>query len=86
MRPYWTFKVYLAVIDGIIMNGTHLIILKKLALELLHINYLGIEKTGLLAHESICRINMKADIENTEELFYMSWFSGGAAQRKNHSP
>ena len=44
---YWSFKDNMAVIDGIIMNGRHVIIpdiLKTQALDQLNINHMGIEK------------------------------------------
>ena len=53
---YWTFRDDMAVIDGVIMKGRSVIIpdiLKTQALDHLHINHMGIEKTKLLACESI---------------------------------
>ena len=56
MRPCWTFKDDLAVIDGITMKGRCIIIpgeLQKMALEQLCSNKMGIDtKTGLLAYKS----------------------------------
>ena len=46
----------MAVIDGVILKGRHMVIpdtLKKKALEQLHINHMGAEKTKLLPHKSI---------------------------------
>ena len=57
----------MAVIDGIIMKGRHVIILdilKTHALDQLHINHMGIEKAKLLAYESIYWANINDDIEN----------------------
>ena len=57
----------MAVIDGIIMKSRHVIIpeiLKTQALDQLHINHMGIEKTKLLACESIYWVNIIDDIEN----------------------
>ena len=54
IRAFQSFKDDMAVIDGIIMKGSHVIIpgiLKTQALDQLHINHMGIEKT--LAHKSI---------------------------------
>ena len=54
-------------IDGIIMKGRHVIIpeiLKTQTLDKLHINHMGIEKTELLACESISWPNINDDIEN----------------------
>ena len=46
----------MAVIDGVILKGKHIVIpntLQKQALEQLHINHMGKEKTKLLACKSI---------------------------------
>ena len=47
IRPYWPYKDDLAVIDGIVMKGRHIIIpevLKQQVLDQLHVNHMGIEK------------------------------------------
>ena len=47
IRPYWSFKDDLAVIDGVVMKGRYITIpkaLKQQALNPLHINHMGIEK------------------------------------------
>ena len=47
IRPYWSYKDDLAVIDGIAMKGRHIIIpkvLKQQALDQLHVNHMGIKK------------------------------------------
>ena len=51
--------------DGVIPKGRCVVLPEslKLALEQLHINHMGIEKTKLLAHESIYWININGDIE-----------------------
>ena len=57
----------MAVIDGIIIKGRHIIrseVLKAQALDQLHINHRGIEKTKLLVCESIYWININDDIGN----------------------
>ena len=57
----------MAVIDGIILKGRHVVIpepFKKQALNQLHLNQMGIEKTKLLAGESIYWIHINDDIEN----------------------
>ena len=67
IRPYWSFKDDLAVIDGVIMKGRCIIIpeaLKQQALDQLQGNHKGIEKTKLLAHKSIYWVNANNDIEN----------------------
>ena len=56
IRMYWSFRDDMAVIDRIIMKGRPVIIphiLKTQALNQLQINHMGIEKTKLLACESI---------------------------------
>ena len=66
-RPYWCYRYDLAVIDGVIMKGRHIIIpaeLKQQVLDQLHPNHIGIEKTKLLTHESVYWININTDIEN----------------------
>ena len=68
IRAYWSFKDDMAVIDGIIMKGRCMLlyqrILKTQALDQLHINHMGIEKTKLLACESIYWVNINDNIEN----------------------
>ena len=57
----------MAVIDGVIMKGRQINIpevLKAQALDQLHINHKGIEKTKLLVHESIYWVNINDDTEN----------------------
>ena len=54
LLPYWSYRDKLAVIDGIILKGKHIIILNSLreqVLNQLHTNHMGIEKTKLLACE-----------------------------------
>ena len=46
MRPYWTFRDNLEVIDGVLMKGRCIITpeeLQRQALEQLHSNHMGIE-------------------------------------------
>ena len=67
LRPYWSYRGELAVIDGIILKGRHIVIpksLKQQVLDQLHMNQMGIEKTKLLACESVYWSSIKADIEN----------------------
>ena len=47
IRPYWSYKDDLAVSDGIVMKGSHIIIpvvLKQQVLDQLHVNHMGIQK------------------------------------------
>ena len=56
IRLYWLYRDELAVIDGVILKGRHIIIpdsLKQQVLTQLHTSHMGIEKTKLLAHESV---------------------------------
>ena len=67
IRPYWSSKDNLAVIYGIVMKGRCIIIpevLKQKALDQIYVNHMGIEKTKLLAHDSIYWVNINNDIEN----------------------
>ena len=53
IRAYWSFKGDMAVIDGVIMKGRHIVIpeiLKAQALVQLHISHIDIDKTKLLAY------------------------------------
>ena len=66
IRPYWPYRDELAVIDGVLLKGRYIIIpdsLKQQVITQLHINHMGIEKTKLLAHESIFWHNINANIE-----------------------
>ena len=56
----------MVVMDGIILKGRQIIILKELqkqVMDQLHTNHMGIEKTRLLAYESIYWIGINTDIE-----------------------
>ena len=68
LKPYWSYRGELAVIDGIILKGKCIIIpnsLRKQVLNQLHTNHMSIEKTKLLAHECVYWPSINADIENT---------------------
>ena len=61
------FRDDMAVINGVVIKGQHIVIpeaLQQQALKQLHINHIGIEKNKLLAHEIVYWIGMYADIEN----------------------
>ena len=52
IRPYWLYRDELAVIDGIILKGRHIVIpnsLRKQVLNQLHTNHIGIEKKNYLS-------------------------------------
>ena len=60
------FKDEMAIMDRTAIKGRRIIIpasLQEEAINQLHVNYVGIEKTGMLACKSIYWINMNADIE-----------------------
>ena len=68
----------MAVIDRIIVEGRCIVVpevLQKHALQQLHINHMGIEKTKLLVHDSLYWIGMNADIENHIKIESGSEFS-----------
>ena len=47
LKPYWPYRDELAVIDGVVLKGRHIIIptsLKQQVLDQLHSNHIGIEK------------------------------------------
>ena len=67
LKPYWSLRDNLAVIDKIAMKGGSIIIstsLQKLALEQPHIRHMEEKKTRLLACDSIYLINKNCDIKN----------------------
>ena len=56
LRPYWTFRDDMAVIDGVLLKGRCMVIpntLQKQALEQHHINHMGRDKTKLITCKSI---------------------------------
>ena len=66
IRPYWSFKDDLAVIDGVIMKGRCIIIpeaLKQQALDQFHVNHMGIEKKTISPQIHLLG-NVSNDIEN----------------------
>ena len=66
IRPYWLYRDKLVVIDGIILKGRHIVIpdsLKQQVLTQLHTSHMGIEKTKLLAHDSVFWSNINANIK-----------------------
>ena len=66
LKLYWSYKDELAVINGIMLKGRHIIIpnsLRQQVLNQLHINHMGIEKTKLLACKCVYWPSINADIE-----------------------
>ena len=65
LKLYWSYKDELAVINGIMLKGRHIIIPKSLrqqVLNQLHINHMGIEKTKLLACKCVYWPSINATI------------------------
>ena len=68
LKPYWSYRDELVVIDGMVLKGRHIIIpnsLKQQVLDQLHINHMGIEKMKLLACECIYWHSINTNIERT---------------------
>ena len=66
LKPYWSYRGELAIINRVMLKGRCIIIptsFKQQVLDQLHVNHMGIEKTKLLAHESVYWSNINADIE-----------------------
>ena len=66
LKPYWSYRDELAVIDGVMLKDRHIIIptsLKQQVLDQLHTNHMGIEKTKLLTCKSVYWSNINADIK-----------------------
>ena len=66
IRPYWPYRDELGVIDDIILKGRCIVIpdsLKQQVLTQLHTSHMGIEKTKLLAHDSVFWSNINTDME-----------------------
>ena len=67
LKTYLSYRDELAVIDGVILKGRHIIIptnLRHQILEQLHTSHMGIEKTKFLACESVYWSSINADIDN----------------------
>ena len=66
LKPYWSYRDELAVIDGIVLKGRHIVIptsLREQVLNQLHTNHMSIGKTNLLACESVYWSSINVDIE-----------------------
>ena len=66
IRLYWPYRDELVVIDSIILKGRCIVIpdsLKQQVLTQLHTSHMGIEKTKLLAGDSVFWSNINADIK-----------------------
>ena len=75
LRPYWSYRDDMVVIDGVVMKGRCILIptnLKQQVLDQLHTNHMGIEKTKLLACESVYWADMNVDIEKHIKTVHVS--------------
>ena len=78
LRPYWSYRDELAVIDGIILKGRCIIMPNSLRQQVhnqLHTNHLGVEKTKLLACECVYWSSINADIEKYIKQCVIGWLS-----------
>ena len=67
LKPYWSYRDELAIIDGVMLKGRHIVIptsFKQQVLDQLHINHMGIEKSKLLTCKSVYWYNINADIKD----------------------
>ena len=66
LKPYWSYRDELAVINRTVLKGRHIVIptsLRQQVLDQLHTNHMGIEKTKLLAYRSVYWSSINVDIE-----------------------
>ena len=66
IKAYWIFRGDMAVIDGVVMKGRHIVIqeaLQQQVLKQLHMNHMDIEKTKLFEQKSVYWIGSSVDIE-----------------------
>ena len=86
-QPYWAFRDGIAIIDFIAMKSRGIIVpasLQNLALNQLHLNHMGTEKTYLLACEFIYWVNINTNIEvMIKKLPHMTCFPGNTTQGQN---
>ena len=75
LRPYWSYRDDLVVMDGVVMKGRQILTptaLKQQVLDQLHTNHMGIEKTKLLICESLYCVDINTDIEKHIKLHNVS--------------
>ena len=66
VKPYWSYKDDLTVVDGILLKGDKIVIPTKMRPEMLkkiHEGHLGISKCKWRARQSICWLGMSQQIE-----------------------
>ncbi len=67
IRPFWSIRDQLSVLDGIIMKGHQVVIPRSIQhdiLQQLHACHMGMEKTKLRAKDTVFWPNMCTDIDN----------------------
>ena len=75
IRPYWSYRDDLAIIDGMVMKGRQILIptsLKQQVLDQLHTNHMGIEKAKLLACESVYWADIEKYIKTVQHVLNFS--------------
>ena len=66
IRPYWSYRDNLAVIDGVVMKGRHIIVpveLKQQVLNQLHLNHMDIKKKPTCMRIGLLGLNINSNIE-----------------------
>ena len=67
LREYWSFRDELSILDGLVLKGTRIVILKSCQDELLlklHEGHFGVDRTKLRARDSVYWPHIGRDIEN----------------------
>ena len=88
LKPYRLYRDELAVIDRIVLKGRHIVIptrLRQQVLDQLHTNHIGIEKTKLLAWESVYWHSIDADIEKYIKTVLPVLYFSRCSQRRRSS-
>ena len=86
LKPYWSYRDELAVIDSVILKGRCIVIpnsLRQPILEQLYINHMGIEKTKLLACESVYWSSINSDIDNFIKTVLCVFIFSRCSQRRS---
>ena len=66
LKPYWTYRDELSILDGLVLKGTRIIIPKNCredVLQKVHEGHFGVERTKLRARDSVYWPQMNHDIE-----------------------
>ena len=67
LQPYWTFREELTIEDGLILEGTRIVIPGKqhqAILKQIHKGHLGLNKCKLRAKETVCWPGLKTELED----------------------